>query len=78
MTRKKAHGTGEALQATKELLDYAFKELGLHKVYLNVMEDNIRARKFYEKCGFMQEGIAKDAIRIAEKYISLVWYGILE
>lgn len=78
VTRKKAHGTGEALQATKELLDYAFKELGLHKVYLNVMEDNMRARKFYEKCGFIQEGIAKDAIRIAEKYRSLVWYGILE
>lgn len=78
VTRKKAQGTGEALQATKELINYAFKELGLHKIYLNVLEDNIRARKFYEKCGFKQEGVAKDAVIIAGNYKSLVWYGIME
>ena len=78
MTRKKAHGTGAAMQATQELLCYAFKELGLHKVYLNVLEDNIRARKFYEKCRFVQEGISKDAIMASDGYQSLVWYGIIE
>lgn len=78
VTRKKAQGTGLALKATNELLDYAFNDLGLHKVYLNVLEDNVRARKFYEKCGFKQEGIAQDAVRIADKYKSLVWYGIME
>lgn len=77
VTRKKAHGTGAAMQATQELLCYAFQELGLHKVYLNVLEDNIRARKFYEKCGFVQEGISKDAIMAADGYQSLVWYGII-
>ena len=77
VTRKEAHGTGAAMQATQELLCYAFQELGLHKVYLNVLEDNIRARKFYEKCGFVQEGIAKDAIMAADGYQSLVWYGII-
>ena len=78
VTRKKAHGTGAAMQATQELLCYAFQELGLHKVYLNVLEDNIRARKFYEKCGFVQEGISKDAIMASDGYQSLVWYGIIE
>ena len=78
VTRKKAHGTGAAKQATQELLCYAFQELGLHKVYLNVLEDNIRARKFYEKCGFVQEGISKDAIMAADGYQSLVWYGIIK
>lgn len=78
VTREKAHGTGAAAQATQELLCYAFKELGLHKVYLNVLEDNIRARKFYEKCGFVLEGISKDAIMTADGYKSLVWYGIID
>lgn len=78
VTRKKAHGTGAATQATQELLCYAFDELGLHKVYLNVLEDNIRARKFYEKCGFVQERISKDAIMAADGYRSLVWYGIIK
>ena len=35
-TRKKARGTGANLIATKLLLEYAFDELKLHKVYLNV------------------------------------------
>lgn len=77
VTRKKAQGTGAAKQATMELLTYAFEELGLHKIYLNVLSENMRARKFYEKCGFVQEGISKDAIRRNDKYESLVWYGVI-
>lgn len=78
VTRKKSQGTGAAMQATQELLQYAFGELELHKVYLNVLSENARARRFYEKCGFVQEGISKDAVRISDKYESLVWYGILK
>lgn len=78
VSRKKAQGTGVTRQATHELLRYAFEELELHKVYLNVLEDNVKARKFYEKCGFVQEGLAKDAVRIHGKYESLAWYGIIK
>lgn len=78
VTRKKAQGTGIARKATQELLNYAFEELELHKVYLNVLSENTRARKFYEKCGFEQEGIAKEAVKIHGKYKSLVWYGVFE
>lgn len=78
VSRKKAQGTGAAKQATQELLRYAFEELELHKVYLNVLEENARARKFYEKCGFVQEGFSKDAVRIHGKYESLAWYGIIK
>lgn len=76
VTRRKAQGTGVAMQATQELLQYAFEELDLHKVYLNVFEENIRAKKFYEKCGFFREGISREAVRINGKYENLVWYGI--
>ena len=75
VTRKKAQGTGVAKRATQELINYAFEELGLHKIYLNVLADNMRARTFYEKCGFIQEGIATDAIRLNGEYKSLAWYG---
>ena len=34
VARKCAQGTGAAKKATEELLQYAFHELGLHKVYL--------------------------------------------
>lgn len=53
--RKCAHGKGYAIKATQELFDFAFKELYLNKIQLNVVEDNLRAIRFYEKCGFVQE-----------------------
>lgn len=75
VTRKKAQGTGAAMQATQELLRYAFEELKLHKVYLNVLEENVRAQKLYEKCGFVHEGTSPDAVLINGVYKTLKWYG---
>lgn len=77
VTRKKAQGTGAAMKATQEVLKYAFEELKLHKVYLNVLEENVRAQKLYEKCGFVYEGSAVDAVKINGVYKTLKWYGII-
>ena len=57
-------GNGFAQKATEEILNYAFRTLHLHKVYLNVLAENIRANKFYKKCGFSFEGTFKDHIYI--------------
>lgn len=78
VTRKKAQGTGAAMKATQELLEYAFEKLKLHRVYLNVLEDNVRAQKLYEKCGFVYEGAFLDAVRINGTYRTLKWYGIVK
>lgn len=76
VTRAKAHGKGYAFQATKEILNYAFNELNLHKVYLNVLEENERANKFYKKCGFRYEGMSKEILYINGRYHNLNWYAI--
>ena len=49
----KAMGTGAAKFALYSIIQYAFKQINLNKVYLYVRKDNIRAIKFYEKnhCG---------------------------
>lgn len=47
---------GIATKSTKLLLKYAFEDLNLNKVYLNVDEENEIARKLYEKVGFKCEG----------------------
>lgn len=78
VTRKKAHGTGAAKKATMELLEYAFGELGLHRVYLNVLSDNIAARKLYEKCGFRLEREEKAAVMINREYRDLLWYRVMK
>lgn len=77
VTRKKAHGTGAAKKATMELLEYAFAGLGLHRVYLNVLSDNIAAQRLYEKCGFLLEKKEKAAVGINGEYRDLLWYQIV-
>ena len=46
------------------------------RVYLNVLEENVRANKFYKKCGFRYEGTFQDHLCIHGAYKNLNWYGI--
>ena len=73
-TRSCAHGTGAAMQATKEILRIAFEELGLQRVYLNVLADNVRANAFYKKAGFVFERKEENAVEIKGASKTLNWY----
>lgn len=75
-TRSCAHGTGAASQATQEILRIAFEELGLEKVYLNVLAENLRANGFYRKIGFKFDRLEKKAITIHDVEKDLNWYSI--
>lgn len=77
VTRKSTWGKGISNVATKEILKYAFEDLKLHKVYLNVLSNNYRAIKFYEKMGFNYEGEFKHHIKLDNKYEDLKWFGII-
>jgi RimJ/RimL family protein N-acetyltransferase len=50
----RARGYGQ--QAVRLLIAYAFKELGLLRLYLLVLADNPAAIRIYEKTGFVIEG----------------------
>lgn len=75
--RRCAWGNNNAKNATLILLDKAFNEYGLNKVFLTVLADNIRAQKLYEKCGFKHEGTLKKHIFKDGKYVDWLLYGIL-
>lgn len=77
-TRKKAHGKGIAKCATGLLLKKAFNEYDLNRVYLSVLADNSVAIRFYEKCGFIPEGVARNHLKINDEYVSLKLYGLLK
>jgi RimJ/RimL family protein N-acetyltransferase len=47
---------GYGRQALELLKDYAFRDMGLHRLWLRVMDDNAGAIRMYEKCGFVLEG----------------------
>lgn len=49
-------GKGYATEATREALSFAFLKLGLHRVWLRVMDGNENAVKMYERLGFKKEG----------------------
>ncbi len=78
VTRKKAHGKGVAYQATLLLLEKAFAEYQLHRVYLNVLSYNKAAISLYKKCGFQFEGEFRHHLCINGEYADLHWYGILQ
>ena len=44
------------------VVDYAFDRVGLHRLELEVFAFNPRARRVYEKCGFVLEGTMRDAL----------------
>lgn len=75
-TRSCAHGTGAAMAATRQILDIAFGELGLDRVYLNVLTDNGRANAFYRKAGFRYTHREENALEIRGEMKSLNWYEI--
>ena len=57
-----AWGRGYGTEATELMLAHAFTQLALHRVALTVFEFNSRAIRAYEKCGFVVEGRARQAI----------------
>ena len=57
-----AWSRGYGTEATELMLAHAFRRLALHRVALTVFEFNARAIRAYEKCGFVVEGRARQAI----------------
>lgn len=77
MGEVKFKGKGIATKATKMLLDYAFSEMCLNKVYLNVDEKNKIACRLYEKTGFKCEGIFVRDLFHKGEFINRRRYAIL-
>lgn len=69
-------GKGIATQAGKLILDYAFKQLRLNKVYLFTETNNIVAQRLFERLGFVKEGcLIKDIVSHGE-YADRFVYGL--
>jgi RimJ/RimL family protein N-acetyltransferase len=54
---------GLGTEAARLLVRYGFEQLGLHRIQLEVYSFNPRARRAYEKVGFVAEGVLRDALR---------------
>ncbi len=53
-------GEGYGTEAMSLVLDFAFRDLKLNRVELTTDEENVRALRSYEKCGFVREGLLRE------------------
>ena len=63
---------GYGTQAAKLMIRYAFDELKLHKLMLRVLAGNDRAKRSYEKAGFVQEAYLKDDVYLEGGYRDVI------
>jgi RimJ/RimL family protein N-acetyltransferase len=59
------------------MLDFAFRELNLHRVQLTVFAYNTAALALYEKLGFTREGIHREALHREGQRYDMILFGIL-
>ncbi len=64
--------------ATEVTRDFAFEELKLHRLELDVYSFNPRAEKVYLKAGFKREGILRDSVMDGDEYADDILMAILE
>jgi diamine N-acetyltransferase len=75
--RREAQGHGYGPAAVRALLDIAWHQLDLHKVWLIVRRDNRDAQAMYLKLGFEFEGVLRDEYRVHDRYHDMVRMAIL-
>lgn len=61
-----------AVEAAILLLDYAFDQLNLHKLYGNILSTNDRSRKFNEGLGAVEEGVLREHAWVDGGHVDLV------
>ena len=69
-------GLGRAI--ILELMRVVFDDLHAHRFYLDVFEDNPRARHLYESLGFVYEGVMREAGARGDGFISLHLMSMLD
>lgn len=72
------HGRGIGTFAVNAMLNHAFNNMNLRRIELTVLKDNERAQHVYEKCGFIREGIKRQAKYKNGKFIDMYVYSILK
>ncbi len=70
-------GTGLITRGCAVMLDFLFAELGLHRVEIRCGTGNHRSCAVPRRLGFTQEGVARDAQWVNDRWIDLAIWGIL-
>ena len=75
--RRAFQDRGLGSEATRLIVEYAFDVLALHRVELEVYAFNPRARRVYERAGFVVEGTRRDALLWDGEWVDAITMSIL-
>jgi len=70
-------GKGYGTDATRAIVRFAFDEMNLNRVELQVLDDNERGIRCYEKVGFVREGVQRQYRYREGRYVGMVVMSIL-
>lgn len=68
---------GFATEACRALVDFGFRELGLARIYAQVLSGNAGSEHVLDKLGMTREGAKRSHIKKGKKLHDVVLYGIL-
>lgn len=68
---KSAWNRGYGTEVMQLLLKHGFETLNLHRIYLRVFSTNPRAKRSYEKAGFVLEGTMREAVFRQGRYADI-------
>lgn len=71
-------GKGIMTKSCRKMVDYAFKELGLHRVEIMCAEENVKSRSIPKRLGFLEEGKVRESEYLYDHYVTHVVYGMLD
>ncbi len=75
----KTTGRGAGPFAMRWGIDQAFQKRAAHRIFIEIREDNDRARTMCERLGFRAEGLYRDGFRdaVSGEHKNLIPYGML-
>jgi RimJ/RimL family protein N-acetyltransferase len=70
-------GRGFGTDAARLMLDLGFRDLRLHRIYLDVFAFNTRAIRMYERLGFVHEATLREAEKQHGRRVDVLLMSIL-
>lgn len=78
LTENQTRGQGYAGEALALLIDFAFRELGLHRIWARIIDGNEPSLKLFARLGFQPEGRMREHVRRFGQYRDMLIYGLLQ
>lgn len=70
-------GRGYMKEAARAVVEFAFADIGLHRLELHASADNVASVKVAESLGFQREGVARDIAKNAQGFYDCLVFGLL-